>query len=838
MDRFFAVPMIALISYLFLFISFMSAKKSKLINSFIHLLGCGILWTGGSLLMRMQMWPSVKVWFDVSIIGLIMFTYFLWLFAFHYTESKKTPLKYIWFILLAGATAINVFTGVFVRVPRLENSIDGGHIFVYDLTWTVSFLFVFCGAVVIHTIWMMVSYGRKDALKRRQLRPIIFGAIAIFAGQLMFLLPTFEGFPVDVASSFIMVMCLFYSLYKRRMFTLTMLGSKVGCYALAGVLSAFIFSVTIPAGERLLAKHAWFANETTLVIAVFFLAFTTILYSLLKKFIDVLFIKNEIAKTDMIKDFSAKVSQSLDIKEILELMSNVIYEAIDVDKVYVFIKSKEGSRYEMGYSRSILDNKNAYFTCDNPVIGYMSDNDGCVLMEEFKCVMAYKSMWETEKKQLSDFGIECFAPLKDEEGLVGFVAVSGKGKQKSFEYEAVSFLESVTSVASIAVKNSRLFEKVCNESRTDNLTGLYNRNYFFQLLDNEGAKGSDKPLALILLDIDDFKLYNQLYGIREGDIALRRIAETIKASVGDSGYVTRSNSKEFGIILPGYDMLKARDLAENIRKQIMNMNKSDSDYVMKILTVSGGVCAIPYAASNIKELVNNADMAVFQMKGKGKNGIMLSSGLMINSDGEGLQEQPEQRQEIYSEYASTIFALTATIDTKDHYTFNHSKNVTYYAAELGYACGMNDDSVEMLKEAGLLHDIGKIGIPENILNKPGKLTSEEYDIMKGHVENSVGIIRYLPSLDYVIPAVIGHHERYDGTGYPRQIAGKDIPLSARILCVADSFDAMISKRTYKKEAMSVEMALKEISNQAGYQFDPELAKLFISLVEDGKINIS
>ena len=231
-------------------------------------------------------------------------------------------------------------------------------------------------------------------------------------------------------------------------------------------------------------------------------------------------------------------------------------------------------------------------------------------------------------------------------------------------------------------------------------------------------------------------------------------------------------------------------------------------------------------------------MAVFQMKGKGKNGIMLSSGLMINSDGEGLQEQPEQRQEIYSEYASTIFALTATIDTKDHYTFNHSKNVTYYAAELGYACGMNDDSVEMLKEAGLLHDIGKIGIPENILNKPGKLTSEEYDIMKGHVENSVGIIRYLPSLDYVIPAVIGHHERYDGTGYPRQIAGKDIPLSARILCVADSFDAMISKRTYKKEAMSVEMALKEISNQAGYQFDPELAKLFISLVEDGKINIS
>ena len=139
-----------------------------------------------------------------------------------------------------------------------------------------------------------------------------------------------------------------------------------------------------------------------------------------------------------------------------------------------------------------------------------------------------------------------------------------------------------------------------------------------------------------------------------------------------------------------------------------------------------------------------------------------------------------------------------------------------------------------MREAGLLHDIGKIGIPEHILNKPGKLEPEEYEIMKGHVEAAVSIIRNLPSLDYVIPAVIGHHERYDGKGYPRGIAGEDIPLSARILCIADSFDAMVSKRSYK-DRCSLEFAMEEILKQAGMQFDPQLAPLFVEAVREGKI---
>lgn len=144
--------------------------------------------------------------------------------------------------------------------------------------------------------------------------------------------------------------------------------------------------------------------------------------------------------------------------------------------------------------------------------------------------------------------------------------------------------------------------------------------------------------------------------------------------------------------------------------------------------------------------------------------------------------------------------------------------------------------MEIVKEAGLLHDIGKIGIREDILNKPGKLNLDEYEIMKGHVENAVNIIRYLPSLDYVIPTVLSHHERYDGRGYPRRLAGEEIPVMGRILCIADSFDAMTSVRSYK-DAMSADEAVKILREEAGKQFDPKLVLIFIELILKNKVEI-
>lgn len=836
MGNFAYVPVIALLCYSLLFLTFIAAKKNHIINAFLFVLAVLILWTGGSFCMRLQLWPSLKFWYDVSILGLTLLPYSFLGFVYEFADLRNTAAKRLWLLVVIAVNAGNILTGFFLRAPDAVSSSNGQTIFIYRYSWPVAILFAVCAVIVLHMLYILLKYSRKNEMAKKQFMPIILGIAILFLGHLMILVPYFRGFPTDILAGVFNAFFLFYALYRRNLFQLKLLMSRGSCYAISAGLSFALFTNFIGPLEESMSRHFPVAKgKAVLIIAFLFTLSTSIIYYIMKRFFDMVFIRDEVTQAESLKEFSLNISKSLNVNEILQELAEVIHKTIAIKKVYICIADKKNTCYEIVHSSNPLDMKKFTIRRDNPLVTWLENNNECVLMRDFKRTVAYKSIWENEKRQLLDLEIECAVPLRDDSGMIGIILLSEKPKKANFTYRDISFLDSINSIGSIAVKNSKLFEKVYLEARTDELTGLLNRKYFYEVLQQEYEKNKNGSLALIILNIDDFKLYNQLYGNKEGDIALQNIAQIISASVGGSGHVARYSGKEFAVILPSYDVFTARNLAEVIRKQIMNMNKRASDYALKMLTVSGGICSIPYAASNVRQLIDNADMAIYMVKHNGKNAIMVYTGNESKCDRK-VKDFPERKEKIYSEYASTIYALTAAIDTKDHYTFSHSRNVAYYATELAYAFGMNEDCAEIVREAALLHDVGKIGIPEQILNKPGKLTDEEYEIVKGHVENSIGIIRHLPSLDYVIPAVIGHHERYDGNGYPRRIAGEDIPISARILCIADSFDAMISKRPYK-EPYSVNVALKILEEQAGLQFDPKLVPVFIELVQNGTIRV-
>ena len=180
-------------------------------------------------------------------------------------------------------------------------------------------------------------------------------------------------------------------------------------------------------------------------------------------------------------------------------------------------------------------------------------------------------------------------------------------------------------------------------------------------------------------------------------------------------------------------------------------------------------------------------------------------------------------------YIDTLSALTNAIDAKDSYTKGHSDRVTDLSVKLAIEAGVENREVERIRLGGMLHDIGKIGIPEIILNKPGRLDDNEFEVIKSHPVLGVGILGNVEFLQNVVPIIKHHHERYDGRGYPDKLKGTEIPYLARIVSIADTFDAMTTNRPYRK-ALTTEESLKEIEKCKGTQFDPELADIFVNMV--------
>lgn len=356
-------------------------------------------------------------------------------------------------------------------------------------------------------------------------------------------------------------------------------------------------------------------------------------------------------------------------------------------------------------------------------------------------------------------------------------------------------------------------------SRRDPLTGTLNHGTLVGLLaaEIERAREQDLRLGVALVDLDGFRLLNDNHGHAAGDEALLTLTRLLGDAAGEELLMGRYGPDEFLIASTRHDAEALRPIIEGVVERLTETELRYESTDRLPITISAGLCTYPVHGTSVTTLLSAAVHTLEEAKASGGNSIKAAQSEAASESG----------------VASTfdvLKGLVLAVDTKDRYTKRHSEDVARYAIFIGQRLDLDDDTIRTIQIAGLLHDVGKIGIPDEILRKPGKLTSLEMDAVKQHVALGDMIVRELPDIETVRAGIRHHHERWDGAGYLAGLRGEDIPLVARILAVADAFSAMTTTRPYRK-ALDIKEALARLGDAAGTQLDEDLVTAFIDGLE-------
>lgn len=821
---FVAIPAGALLLNLLLMLICLSARKNKLIIAFSLLVSAFILWSAGSLAMRAVMYPGAAFWFRVSLTGIFLVPFTMYNFVYHYTESKSSftlwTMCISWIIL-----ALLCNTDLFISSPNVVSQ-ESSSSFQYTVSYWVLIPLVHAVITIGLCLYMVYQGIKYKGQSLTAFLPFFMGAAVLFLGlSASMLIPAAGSFPVDPLACGINALFLFYALYKKRLITFKMVTSRGPLYLTATVIMTVIMaSLYTPLEQSYDRNFPEFTHIKPIVFAVLLSLTTVLVYNMLRKLMYTLFHKNIASREEELRLFSREINESLDDQQIFKSFCDLIERATDCDMAFVLVQNGKGSYETKAVTKSVTS-AGISIRADSPVVTWLKEHNLSISYRDFTRTNNFRAMWDSEKELFVSNHIKLLLPLSESGNLLGFALIADRETHKSYTGAEITFLESAGAVMSIAAKNAMLYASMQREAYIDTLTGLYNRRYFIEMAKKQFEQSRMHTFSVAMISLDDFNLYKELYGTQQIERVLCDMAGIFKATLGDRGCLARYEEREFVLSLPFMDPQTASQMIEVARATFKTHIEHNRESGYPFFTFSAGICGYPASASTFSETLKFSGIALYAAKKNGKNRTQI-----YRADTANLTATPEAIK-FDEQCARTIYALTAAIDVKDHYTYQHSQNVAAYASRLARAIGLDPEHVEIIRQAGLLHDIGKIGIPESILGKEGRLTAEEYAIMKQHPEASVAMIKYLPSLDYVVPAAFSHHERWDGKGYPRGIAGEDIPVGARCLCLADSFDAMTTSRSYKS-AMSIPDALDEIRRNLGTQFDPKIGMAFIKMIEE------
>lgn len=781
---------------------FLRNRKSTSHRAFAAAVGLIVAWLVVAYLSDQPMFASSALLLNRLTLAVAMLMGALLLRFALVFPAKKASLPSVWVsylwvgALLAVITVLTPLVVADVYFRPSGTDVVSGVGFGSLIAWV-------CLGTAACVIALARKYRRAAGLERAQLKFMALGVagFALFSVVFGLLLPAVTGSyalaHLNALSTLFMVSLTTYAMVRHRLMDIQLVVLRGTAFVLLlSVLGAGLVGLASLTRQGM-ATSLNIGTEAVFVVASLLavLAFQP-LYRVLEHATDRIFFQRTYSSADLLRQLGLSMTSTLDLRELAETVAGELAGTMRLTFAAV--------AYHSAGVPQLVDDQARHNSDRAAVLLELCHDDHLLVTDELEPD-------SSRYRRLTELGIRVLAPLVAEGELLGAIVLGPKESGGNFSSRDLEVVEVLVPEAAIAMKNAHLFDE--RNQRVRELTAL-NKLAF--------ALGSSVELE----DVLDAALEEvvAVTGADSGSIMLvdkETETLTVAASVGVEAEIVASTRIPIGRGVAGWvaqhrkPLTLPRDADLHLATELLRDEIASSicapvlskDVVIGVLSVNRRSTSEHFVEENLHMVTSFA----------GQLGIAVENARLY--------------ADLESTFLGTISALAAAVDAKDPYTFGHSNEVTTHAVAIAEKLGLDEDRVHMIRIAATLHDIGKIGIDGTILLKPGGLTPEERELVNQHPAIGADILAPLDFLRDTVPLVLFHHERYGGGGYPTGISGDAIPFGARIIAVADSFNAMVSDRPYRK-GLSLETAMKELRDGSGTQFDPAVTQAFLELLAD------
>ena len=699
-------------------------------------------------------------------------------------------------------------------------SIDEGVIH-YDITL---FLVLLAGPgymlILLSLASLIQSYSRSpDPVYRNRLIYLILGIIAIIVGSSMNFTPL-GRYPIDIAANGITALLIMYAILRYQLLDIRVVIRQGLVYSVPTIIIGATYFLFITLALNIFNIYSGVeVFLLSLAVAVITALIAEPLRDRAQQIIDRMFFREKYDSWSMLQNLSGRVATVLDLYKITSLILDEVTSTLHIIKAAFLLIDEDTGRFQLTEQIGLEEAQHITFRAGHPLVLRLTTHNGAVSEQDISVLPHFRSMWKSERQDLEALDCELFIPIKVQSQLVGIFAVGSRRSEQPYSEEDKLTLSAVANQTAVAIENARLFTS--EQNRRKEIDTLYDLSR--QLVATDDLETVLKSVARHAVESIEVTYSRVL--TRENDGSY-----TCRAIYPERNLIDPLRLGKTEPIIAEYFYNWVIQQGKTVILRVNNPEFHEEEKQALFLNHAGTICICPLIGAD--EVIGILILGEFHVVHGGPfsaTGIRLVNAIATHSTTAIQRTVLHERLE--ENFLQTVVSLANAMDARDSYTRDHSQRMADIATKIGKAMKLSSNDIEALHWAAILHDIGKIGVPDEILNKKGPLTKKEWIIMKEHPIIGAQIVEPVKYLEAVSPIIRAHHERYDGTGYPYGLESEDIPLTSRILAVVDAYVAIRDERIYSK-AHTHEEAVAELRRASGTQFDPRVVDVFCKIISD------